>query len=124
VMTLGVNDCPQADCPDPAEGYLTPGVWGGDNWEISVDTDGMIRVRTYCASGLSQEPVAAQDGNVTFAADMIFEFGGPGRPGEARFDGQVCGDTFEFIYETDYGYTEEASVQFGVEGKIEPCPYL
>ncbi len=124
VMAMGATDCPDPDCPDPAEGLLTPGVWGGENWQLDVDPEGMIRVHTYCASGSSQEPVFAENGYVAFGADMIFEFGGPGRPGEARFDGRVCGDTFEFTYMTDYGYTEEAVVTFGTEGRIEPCPYL
>ena len=123
VLAMGATECPDPDCPDAVEGYLTPGVWGGENWEVNVAPDGMMRVSTYCATGASQEPVSAESGYVQFAADMTYEFGGPGRPGEAKFDGRACGDTFEFTYTTDYGYTEEAVVTFGVEGKIEPCPY-
>ncbi len=123
LFAMGTAECPPPDCPDPADGYLPPGVWGGDNWQLDVATDGTIRVKTYCASGISQGPVEADNGDVEFAADMVYEFGGPGRPGEAKFIGQACGDTFEFTYYTDYGYEEEAVVTFGVPGTIEFCPY-
>lgn len=124
VLGLGISECPEPDCPQPAEGILAAGTWGGDNWNFDVDQDGVMYVRTYCASGNSEGPVIATDGNVAFAADMIFEMGGPGRPGVAKFEGQVCGDTFEFTYTTEYGYEETATVVYGEKGEVVACPYL
>lgn len=123
IPLMGISQCPDPSCPDPVEGQLEAGVWGGDNWQLTVNRDGTIDIWTFCATGSSSEPVYAENGSVFFGADMVFEFGGPGRPGAAKFDGMACGDTFEFTYTTDDSYVEEGTVVYGMQGTVAPCPY-
>ena len=131
VIVVGATGC-HADAFDgpPADGKLAVGTWGGDSAGVIV-TDTLTHVHIGCTYGdIPRRVVLDADGRFTVAGSFLLRAYpvaiGPTMP--AQFSGRVSGSTLTItvtVSDTIEGRTVirgPASVRFGKEPKLGPCP--